>query len=178
MQRKFLEDLGIEKEVIDKIMAENGKDIEAEKGKALGVNEQVKNLESQLEEVNKQIQAYKDMNVDEIKASASEWENKYNQILEDNQKIKNDSLLEKALSGSNTVDIDLLKKTINFDDLKFKDNEVIGLDNQLKELKESKPYLFKVDESKEDEKYKGYEPDPSNGEGKKSMDSLMDSIFN
>ena len=31
MERKFLESLGIEKEAIDKIMAENGKDIEAQK---------------------------------------------------------------------------------------------------------------------------------------------------
>ena len=28
MKRSFLEDLGLEKEVVDKIMAENGKDIE------------------------------------------------------------------------------------------------------------------------------------------------------
>ena len=31
MKRKFLEDLGLEKETIDKIMTENGADIEAEK---------------------------------------------------------------------------------------------------------------------------------------------------
>ena len=31
MERKFLEELGLEKEAIDKIMAENGKDIEAQK---------------------------------------------------------------------------------------------------------------------------------------------------
>ena len=29
MERKFLEELGLEKEAIDKIMAENGKDIES-----------------------------------------------------------------------------------------------------------------------------------------------------
>ena len=33
MKREFLEGLGLEKEVIDKVMAENGKDIEAEKTK-------------------------------------------------------------------------------------------------------------------------------------------------
>lgn len=33
MKRKFLEDLGLEKEAIDKIMAENGTDIEAAKEK-------------------------------------------------------------------------------------------------------------------------------------------------
>lgn len=34
MQRKFLEDLGLEKETVDKIMDENGKDINREKAKA------------------------------------------------------------------------------------------------------------------------------------------------
>ena len=33
MQRKFLEDMGLEKDVIDKIMSENGKDIESTKHK-------------------------------------------------------------------------------------------------------------------------------------------------
>jgi chromosome segregation ATPase len=33
MERKFLEDLGLDKETVDKIMAENASDIEAEKGK-------------------------------------------------------------------------------------------------------------------------------------------------
>ena len=33
MKREFLEGLGLEKEAIDKIMAENGKDIEAGKAK-------------------------------------------------------------------------------------------------------------------------------------------------
>ena len=33
MQRKFLEDLGLEKEIVDKIMSENGSDIEKDKGK-------------------------------------------------------------------------------------------------------------------------------------------------
>ena len=31
MKRKFLEDLGLEKEAIDKIMAENGNDVNAAK---------------------------------------------------------------------------------------------------------------------------------------------------
>ena len=33
MQRKFLEDLGLEKEIVDKIMSENGSDIEKTKAR-------------------------------------------------------------------------------------------------------------------------------------------------
>jgi len=43
MKRKFLEDLGLEKDIVDKIMAENGNDINAEKAK---VNEKVTEIDS------------------------------------------------------------------------------------------------------------------------------------
>ena len=34
MKREYLKELGLEDEIIDKVLAENGKDIEREKGKA------------------------------------------------------------------------------------------------------------------------------------------------
>ncbi len=37
MKTEFLKELGLEQEQIDKIMAENGKDIAAEKAKALAL---------------------------------------------------------------------------------------------------------------------------------------------
>ena len=41
MKRKFLEDLGLEEEVVNKIMAENGKDITELKAKVDDLNEQL-----------------------------------------------------------------------------------------------------------------------------------------
>ena len=46
MQRKFLEDLGLEKDIIDKIMTENGNDINATKSK---LETERDNYKSQLE---------------------------------------------------------------------------------------------------------------------------------
>lgn len=48
MEREFLKGLGLEKDAIDKIMAENGKDIELEKGK-------LKDIQSQLVTANNTI---------------------------------------------------------------------------------------------------------------------------
>ena len=45
MKRKFLEDLGIEKDVIDRIMDENGKDIENAKGDTDRLREKAEELE-------------------------------------------------------------------------------------------------------------------------------------
>lgn len=64
MKRKFLEDLGLEKEVIDKIMAENGNDIETEKGKA---QEQITNLQEQLNTVNESLKKFDGVDVDTMK---------------------------------------------------------------------------------------------------------------
>ena len=49
MKRKFLEDLGLEKEAIDKIMTENGADIEAEKAKTTEANTKLEDATKQLE---------------------------------------------------------------------------------------------------------------------------------
>ena len=52
MERKFLEDLGLDKETVDKIMAENASDIEAEKGKfdaeRTTLQGQISNLQGQV----------------------------------------------------------------------------------------------------------------------------------
>ncbi len=49
MKREFLENLGLEKEMIDKIMDENGKDINAEKAKATAKDDEIKALKEQME---------------------------------------------------------------------------------------------------------------------------------
>lgn len=48
MQRKFLEELGLEKDMIDKIMDENGKDINREKEKAEAIKEQLETAKETL----------------------------------------------------------------------------------------------------------------------------------
>jgi hypothetical protein len=62
MKREFLKDLGIADEVIDKVMGEHGRDIEARKGEA----EQFK---TQLAEVQKKLAAFGDADVDGLKGS-------------------------------------------------------------------------------------------------------------
>lgn len=92
MKREFLKGLGIEgltDEVIEKIMAENGKDIEATKTKA-DKSQEIENLKSQLsekdkliEEANSQIENFKGMDVEGIKKAADEYKTKYEQSAAD-----------------------------------------------------------------------------------------------
>ena len=64
MKRKFLEELGLEKDVIDKIMAENGADIEAEKAKTIEANTKLEDATKQLEKANSTIKDLKKNNAD------------------------------------------------------------------------------------------------------------------
>lgn len=173
MKRKFLEDLGLEKDIVDKIMAENGNDINAEKAKVNDKVTEIDNLKEKLEEANNTISSYKDMDIEEIKKAASEWEGKYQDSLKEIESMKNNSILNKELGKLNSIDEDVLSKLINRDELKFEDGKVIGLDEQVKSLKESKPYLFKDDDLNG---FSSHIPEGSSGNSN-SMLAEIDSIF-
>ena len=53
MKRKFLEDLGLEKEIIDSIMAENGKDVEKAKGDYDDLKEQLETATTTIADLKK-----------------------------------------------------------------------------------------------------------------------------
>lgn len=67
---KYLEDLGVEKEVAEKIFAERSKEIEAEKGKREAVETKLKEAEKSLESLTTEIDTLKTSgkNADEIQA--------------------------------------------------------------------------------------------------------------
>jgi len=58
---------------------------------------EISNLKMQIEDANKEIQSYKDMDIDSIKKSAEDWETKFKK-LEENQKMEK----EKSIRGERT----------------------------------------------------------------------------
>ncbi len=69
MKREFLKSLELADEVIDKIMAENGKDIEGTKSKYVDY----KDVKRQLVAANEQIGKFKGMDVEAVKKAAEDW---------------------------------------------------------------------------------------------------------
>ena len=61
MKTDFLKELGLEQSVIDKIMAENGKDVESHKQRFDVEKARADGLQTQLAEANKQIESFKGM---------------------------------------------------------------------------------------------------------------------
>ncbi|MFR8744135.1 MAG: phage scaffolding protein [Peptoniphilus sp.] len=180
MKREFLEGLGLEKDVIDKIMEENGKDINAEKAKATAKDDEIKTLKEQVDTANKEIKSYKDMDIDEIKQSVETWKATAKEHEKAYQKLKNDTALKDAVRTYDTVDEDVLMKLIDRDSLKFSEDGISGLKEQIEGLKEAKPYLFKSDEGSkpEDDRFNAHTPPDSNGGSVSPMEEAIANVFN
>lgn len=151
MKRKFLEDLSLEKDVIDKIMAENGADIEAEKAKYTEANTKLEDITKQLEEANNTIKDLKKNNADNeaLQNQVKEYEEKIKiQKADYESKVRNltlDAAIEKALSVAKAKHTDLLSSKIERDKLVINDdNTITGLDEQINSLKENYKDLFEV----------------------------------
>ena len=77
---KYLEDLGVEKEVAEKIFAERSKEIEANKAKREKLETELKEKKESLDNLSKEFEDLKSSN-----ASAEEYKTKYEALVADNE---------------------------------------------------------------------------------------------
>lgn len=159
MKTEFLKSLNLSQEVIDKIMAENGKDIAVEQKKAeKAIQERdsyklkAESLETQVNDANTEIQKFKDMDIDGIKKAADDWKETAEKAKADADKqisqMKFDYALSAALTGAKAKNTKAVKALLDMDGLKFNDNDgkIVGLDEQLAQIKTDNDYLFESDE--------------------------------
>jgi len=151
MKREDLEKQGFTKEQIDFIMAENGKDIEAQKTKLTTTETELAGLKTQLTEANTQIESFKKLDVEGVKKAADEWKVKYETSAAESAKqlaqVKFDHALEGALVGAKAKDAKSVRAHLDLANLKLNeaDGSVVGLEDQLKKIKETHDYLFTSD---------------------------------
>lgn len=152
MRREFLKELELTDEVIDKIMAENGKDIEKHKTQAEAFKAELDTVKGQLTEAGKQIEGFKGMDIDGIKKAADEWKEKYETAEKDYKskvfEMERDGLIKDKLSSLKFTS-EYAKKGV-FDEIKAKDLKVdngalIGFDDVLKGIQETSPDAFSSD---------------------------------
>ena len=77
---KYLEDLGVDKEVAEKIFAERSKEIEADKAKREKLETELKEKKESLDNLSKEFEDLKSSN-----ASAEEYKTKYEALVADNE---------------------------------------------------------------------------------------------
>ena len=167
MKRKFLEDLGLEKEAIDKIMAENGNDVNAAKADYDALKQQLEAANTQVQERDSQLEQLKNATGDveamkqqiaTLQAENKTAKEKYEADLKD---LKLAAAIKMAL-GNSAHDAELVAGL--FDKAKLilsEDGQVTGLEDQLKAIKKEKAFLFK--EEKAPQQIKGGKPAEGRG---------------
>jgi len=152
MKREFLQNLKIgdaplSKEIIDTIMEENGKDIEAAKKPFADYD----TLKNQLTDANKTIEGFKALDVDGIKKAADDWKAKAEQAERDAAtKIADmefNGLLSSAITGAKGKNAKAVMALLDMDTLKASKNQEADIKTALEALKKDSDYLFESDQT-------------------------------
>lgn len=153
MKREFLRELGLSEEQIEKVMSEHGKTVTDTSAKLAAAEESKKALEAQLVERDKDIKDLKKGAEDnaELAQKYADLETKYKGAkAEYEQQIKDNNLnhaVDMALTGK-VHDAGIVRGLLDRTKLTLDEQgQLGGLDEQLKGLSESKPFLFIPDQA-------------------------------
>ena len=139
MERKFLEDLGLEKGTIDKIMGEHGKSVETEKGKTAAKAAELETANNSLKQLQETVKKYDGKDPDKLDADLKALQEKYNADVES---LKLGSALDMAIVKSKAKNPKAVKALLNMEAIKLDADKLTGLEDQMAKLKESDAYLF------------------------------------
>ena len=143
-----------EDEVSKEIMKDYGTAISNEQAKTSKAQENLNNLQKQLDDANNEIKSYKDMDIDSIKQSAADWEDKYNKLIQEQKDAKEKSIRDERVNEffkDTKFSSEMAKKGIiaEFDKKDFKYDEesksFLGATEWLNNLKEQDKGSFLSD---------------------------------
>ena len=149
MKRETLKDMGLAAEQVDKIMELNGVDIEKAKGKAnelatenTELKAQLKKRDDDLVELRKSVKDNETLSAD-FKALQEKYKNDRADLEKQVAQVKLTSALDMGLSGAKVRNAKAIKGLLDMDAIKLDDaGKLTGLDDQLKAIRKSDPYLF------------------------------------
>ena len=150
MKTEFLKELGLEQDVINEIMAENGKDIAAEQAKTAKAEGERDNFKDQLATATTSLEKFKDVDPTAMQSEID----KLNQQLKDKDaeyaakeadRAFSETLKEaiKTAGGRNEKSVMAL---LDIDSLKASKDQSTDIKKALDEVKKSDAYLFGTDE--------------------------------
>lgn len=153
MKREFLQnfkigDAPLTPEIIDAIMAENGRDIEGAK-KPFADYETIK---AQLTAAQETIKGFEGQDIEGIKQSAKDWETKYNQAIADHQKqmddLAFDKILTDAIQAAKGRNEKAIRALLDVETLKSSKNQAQDIQTAMEALKkaEDSGFLFGDDQ--------------------------------
>lgn len=148
MEREYLKGLGLEDEVIGKVMAEHGKTVQSLQSERDAATEEVATYKAQVEQRDNDIKELKESSTskkdydDKVAALEATYAQDKADMEAKMEQIKFDSKLALSLKDANVRNPNAIKGLLKLDDIKLKDDELDGLQAQLDALKESDGYLF------------------------------------
>lgn len=182
MKREMLKELGLEEDVINKIMAENGKDLEKAKASTDKITQDLEKVREELEakdklitDANAEIEKFKGLDIEGIKQSADEWKNKYEadtKAFKEQLAQKDYEFAVKEFTGQHKFTNDFVKDAFveNFKKQGFKleEGKFLGAEDYIKTFGEKNPGVFVTEEPKADPvpqivKPTGGQPPQNNG---------------
>ena len=162
MKRKFLVDLGLEADVIDKIMAEYGNSINTIQSISETHQDTIKDLTEKLEK-------FKEVDIDDLNSQIAN-------LTKEKETIVINNAIETALNGVKHKE--LLKGQFDLSKIKLdKDGNVKGIDDQLTTIKENYKDFFEVEQPAQPQG--GYIPaNPEPAKQVDTYDNLMNNATN
>jgi len=161
MKRTFLTGLGLDDDIISKIMDENGRDIEREKAVAKSLKEDHDNLKLKMSDMETELKTAlnsESSDIGSLKKSVDDWKAKAEAAQAEIEKARTeadakisgwefDRDLDVALKAAKVKDPKIVVPLLNREGLKRTDKGIEGLDEQLKPFTESHGYLFDIEQA-------------------------------
>lgn len=147
MKREFLKNFKVgeqelPKEVIDAILDENSRDIDAAKKPFADYDD----LKTRLEEADKTIDGFKGMDIDAVRKEADEWKAKAEQAEKDAAaklaEVEFNSRLTTAITGARGKNAKAVMALLDLEALKTSKNQEADINAALEGLKKDSGYLF------------------------------------
>lgn len=146
MNKEQLETLGLNEEQIKEVFRLNGIAVNNAKAELDTKIVEVETLQGQLKIANKEIEDFKDLDVEGIKKASQEYKKKYEtaqlQAQEDLEKVKFDHEIESAIRDSKARNITAVKALLDINELKDSKNRTEDIKNALMKTKEENDFLF------------------------------------
>lgn len=169
MKRTFLLELGLENEIVDKIMAEHGKTLSREKSKLEAeiteLNDDLTSKKDELKTVQKDLKKFEGIDVEALTQESNDWKAKYENLQSENMinDFFKDVKFTSNLARKATID-EFKNQKFEIEDGKFK-----GADEYLKKIQEENKDAFIIEDTDNKvSEVKGYSYKPASGDSQTS----------
>ena len=181
MKRKFLEDLGLEKEVIDKILDENSADIGKEKKLIEDAQKERDDIQARLDDVQTKLTEFEGVDVTQLKEEIGNLK----QDLENKDVAHKEEMAAKDYGYAITSAVEGVKfssaaakkafvSDLKEKGLKFENDALLGFDDYVNECKKADPGAFAEEEADAPPYAAGTGSKPLTGEEKTEFEKRLE----